>query len=77
MILIKLIEQDIKTCLQCKFSNFKYSCPTHMKRILYCEELNKKGFITTIRKDCPLLSRHDLLKKAKELYHKEKLENES
>jgi hypothetical protein len=44
---------------------------------LWCTLLHKVGYKTVIRKDCPLLSRHDLLAKAKELYHQEKLERES
>ena len=76
MILIKVETQDINTCEECKFS---YNRPTvtRFSPRLTCDLTNKRACITKIAKSCPLLSRHDLLAKAKELYHQEKLERES
>jgi hypothetical protein len=70
MILIKVITQDIKTCNECDYI-IRWSSGWK------CDLTNKRACITKIAKSCPLLSRHDLLAKAKELYHQEKLERES
>ena len=68
MILIKVETQDISTCTECRYSYIRYN------RGLCCDLNNKHACVTKIAKHCLLLSRHDLLAKAKELYHQEKLE---
>jgi hypothetical protein len=75
MILIKVETQDIDTCEECKFS-YNKSTVKRFGSKLTCDLTNKAACITKIAKSCPLLSRHDLLAKAKELYHQEKLERE-
>jgi hypothetical protein len=69
MIKIKVETQNINTCNECKYI-IRWSSEWK------CDLNNKRACYTKIAKHCPLLSRHDLLAKAKELYHQDKLERE-
>jgi len=76
MIKIKVIVQDIETCSDCNYTTMLW-LRKGLKQQNLCTITGKPACKTKISKNCPLLSRHDLLAKAKELYHQEKLERES